>query len=221
MLRQSACLQAVRKAAVALDSSITSFSTTRLAHFAHHAQISKDKASADATKGARLDKIAAIVNEINGKIRTKKEILAPKIKALKEARAAAEELTLQRDAAGASYEAAAAKAQTSVAPLESEVAAMRRAVEEVWELIDLLLSSVVFSEHTWRFTGSSYWAWDFQTAHDAGCWAERARAQVSLVCRRNPLQPGQCQGAVAVSTAPLLGGWFRWIGLIAHKPALI
>jgi archaellum component FlaC len=85
----------------------------------------------DQAKGDKLEEISAIVTQINDKIRTKKNVLAPKIKDLREKRGALDELLLTHGEAQQGYDRAVDGQSAQTKDLEAAVGELRTKVEQV------------------------------------------------------------------------------------------
>lgn len=94
-------------------------------------QVSDLKSVVDEQKGAKLDEISAVVNEINKRIKDKKSVLAPKIKELRGHRQAFEELSNEHAEAQAAYLRARDAQDAQLSGLDRSVGELQSRVNEV------------------------------------------------------------------------------------------
>jgi chromosome segregation ATPase len=89
------------------------------------------KSEVDQKKGAKLDAISQVVTEINAKISEVKNTLGPKVKNLRQARTALEELQSKHSEARATYIRVQDAQQSKFGSLDERVAALQAATAEV------------------------------------------------------------------------------------------
>lgn len=85
----------------------------------------------DASSGQSLEEVTAMVDTINGRIKGRKDVLAPKIKELRTARAQMADLSAAHEEARAAYHKVQDTHDSRLAELEGQVASLQAAVDEV------------------------------------------------------------------------------------------
>ena len=94
-------------------------------------QASQEATRIDTTAGQSAEEISAVVASINDRIKGRKDVLAPKIKELRAARARMSDLTDAHEEARAAHRKVQDSHDARLAELEEQVASLQSAVEEV------------------------------------------------------------------------------------------
>eukprot|EP00892_Ulva_mutabilis_P001157 jgi/Ulvmu1/11041/UM007_0222.1 len=94
------------------------------------AKASQEASRADVRTGRSREEVAEVVASINGRIKSRKDVLAPKIKELRTARGRIVELTAAHEEARAAYRKVEDTHDDRLAELETQVASLQAAVDE-------------------------------------------------------------------------------------------
>lgn len=94
-------------------------------------QAAEMKSAVEEQKGAKLAEISGVVAEINARIRARKNVLAPKVKRLRQERAALEERRGAHGEARATYMHVLDAQDGMFGDIEGRVAALQASVAEV------------------------------------------------------------------------------------------
>lgn len=94
-------------------------------------QASEEVSRMDASSGQSLEEVTAMVDTINGRIKGRKDVLAPKIKELRKARAQMADLSAAHEEARDAYHKVQDTHDSRLAELEGQVASLQAAVDEV------------------------------------------------------------------------------------------
>lgn len=94
------------------------------------AKASEEVSRMDASSGQSLEEVTAMVDTINGRIKGRKDVLAPKIKELRTARAQMADLSAAHEEARAAYHKVQDTHDSRLAELEGQVASLQAAVDE-------------------------------------------------------------------------------------------
>lgn len=143
-------------------------------------QAAEEVSRIDASSGQSLEEVTAMVEATNSRIKGRKDVLAPKIKELRAARAHMADLTATHEEARAAFQKVQDTHDSRLEELEGQVASLQAAVDEVWRLVLEQL---------------------FRVMLQCGGGCERMRTTVSGMVMHVATCLDGCRGEVSESTA--------------------